>query len=115
MAALRFGVGIAIALLGIGWAAWRSGDRPPVDEVAIAEARLGIDLESRNVPTGAAATPTIGNTRSIGSQMGERGYSCEDERPRTGSTSLVRRRPPVTAASSSNACMRRWRRFRDRC
>lgn len=59
MAALRWGVGIAIALLGVVWAAWRSGDRPPVDEVAIAEARLGIELESRIVPTGAAALHVV--------------------------------------------------------
>ena len=32
-----------------------------------------------------------------------------------GSPLLVRRRPPVTAASSSNARMRRWRRYRVRC
>lgn len=59
MAALRWGVGIALALTGIVWAAWRSGDRPPVDEVAIAEARLGIELESRSVPTGAAALHVV--------------------------------------------------------
>ena len=59
MAALRWGVGIAIAVTGLVWAAWRSGDRPPVDEVAIAEARLGIDLESRSVATGAAALHVV--------------------------------------------------------
>jgi pimeloyl-ACP methyl ester carboxylesterase len=59
LAALRWGVGIAIALAGVVWAAWRSGDRPPVDEVAIAEARLGIELESRIVPTGAAALHVV--------------------------------------------------------
>lgn len=59
MSALRWGVGIAIALTGMGWAAWRSGDRPPVDELAIAKARLGIELESRSVPTGAAALHVV--------------------------------------------------------
>jgi len=59
VAALRWGVGLAIALAGLGWAAWRSGDRPPVDEVAIAESRLGIGLESRIVPTGAAALHVV--------------------------------------------------------
>jgi pimeloyl-ACP methyl ester carboxylesterase len=59
LAALRWSVGIAIALAGIGWAAWRSGDRPPVDELAIAEARLGIDLQARLVPTGGAALHVV--------------------------------------------------------
>jgi pimeloyl-ACP methyl ester carboxylesterase len=48
----RWSAALAIALLGLVWAAWRSGDRLPVDEVAIAEARLGLDLERRMVPTG---------------------------------------------------------------
>jgi pimeloyl-ACP methyl ester carboxylesterase len=48
-----------IAIVGLGWAAWRSGDRPPVDEVAIAEARLGIDLEARMLPTGAATLHVV--------------------------------------------------------
>jgi pimeloyl-ACP methyl ester carboxylesterase len=59
LAALRWGVGIAIAVTGLVWVAWRSGDRPPVDEVAIAEARLGIELDSRIVPTGAAALHVV--------------------------------------------------------
>jgi len=59
LSALRWGIGIAIAFTGLGWAAWRSGDRPPVDELAIAEAHLGIDLESRLVPTGAVALHVV--------------------------------------------------------
>jgi pimeloyl-ACP methyl ester carboxylesterase len=54
VAALRWPVAIVIALTGLVWVAWRSGDRPPIDEVAVAEARLGIDLESRQVETGTA-------------------------------------------------------------
>lgn len=48
----RWVVAFAIALAGLVWAAWRSGDRLPVDEVAIAEARLGLDLDARLVDTG---------------------------------------------------------------
>lgn len=54
MGALRWGVAIAIAVVGLVWVAWRSGDRPPIDEVAIAQARTGVALESRQVETGAA-------------------------------------------------------------
>jgi len=43
---------VVIALTGLAWAAWRSGDRPPVDEIAVAEARLGIALESRRIDAG---------------------------------------------------------------
>ncbi len=59
MARLRWGSTVAIALLGLGWVAWRSGDLPAVDEVAVAEARLGIELESRMVPTGEAALHVV--------------------------------------------------------
>jgi pimeloyl-ACP methyl ester carboxylesterase len=52
LSARRWGVALLIALVGLGFAAWRSGDRAPMDEVAIAEARLGIDLDSRRVDTG---------------------------------------------------------------
>lgn len=52
MTALRWFVALGIVGGGLGYTAWRSGDRAPVDEVAIAEARSGIDLESRMVPTG---------------------------------------------------------------
>src|SRR5262245_46138600 len=52
MTSLRWCAVLAIALLGLGWAAWRSGDRAAVDEVAIAEARLGLDLDSRRIETG---------------------------------------------------------------
>ena len=52
MTAGRWGAALAIVIAGLMWAAWRSGDRPPVDEVAIAEARLGLALESRLVDTG---------------------------------------------------------------
>ena len=45
----------------------------------------------------------------------ERGCSSEDVPPRTGWSLLGGRRLTVTAASSSNARMRRWRCFRARC
>jgi pimeloyl-ACP methyl ester carboxylesterase len=48
----RWSVALVIALAGLGWAAWRSGDRLPVDEVEIAQTRLGLELERRLVPTG---------------------------------------------------------------
>jgi epoxide hydrolase 4 len=59
MTASRWGVALVIALVGLVWAAWRSGDRLPVDEVAIAEARLGFDLDSRRVETGAATLHVV--------------------------------------------------------
>ncbi len=59
MAALRWGVALAIALLGAGFVAWRSGDRAPLDEVAIAEARLGIQLESRRIGAGEATLHVV--------------------------------------------------------
>jgi len=49
---LRWLAALSLLLAGLGWAAWRSGDRAPVDEVAIAEAQSGVALESRRVPTG---------------------------------------------------------------
>jgi pimeloyl-ACP methyl ester carboxylesterase len=52
LSATRWAVALLIALAGLGFAAWRSGDRPPVDEVAIAEARLGLDLDARRIDTG---------------------------------------------------------------
>ena len=59
MTARRWGIALTIALAGLVWAAWRSGDRPPVDEVAIAEARLGLDLESRRIDTGATTLHVV--------------------------------------------------------
>jgi pimeloyl-ACP methyl ester carboxylesterase len=59
LAALRWGVALAIALVGVGFVAWRSGDRTPLDEVAIAEARLGIDLESRRIGAGATTLHVV--------------------------------------------------------
>ena len=59
MTAGRWAIALVIALAGLIWAAWRSGDRPPVDEVAIAEARLGLDLESRRIDTGAATLHVV--------------------------------------------------------
>jgi pimeloyl-ACP methyl ester carboxylesterase len=59
MTAGRWSIALAIALAGLGFAAWRSGDRPPVDEVAIAEARLGFDLDSRRVETGSATLHVV--------------------------------------------------------
>lgn len=53
MAALRWGVGIAIAAAGLVFVAWQSGERAPVDEVAVATARTGVAFESRQVDTGA--------------------------------------------------------------
>jgi pimeloyl-ACP methyl ester carboxylesterase len=50
---------IAIAAAGLVWAAWRSGDRLPIDEVAIAEARLGIPLDARRVETGGATLHVV--------------------------------------------------------
>jgi pimeloyl-ACP methyl ester carboxylesterase len=49
---MRWSVALLVALLGLGFAAWRSGDRPPLDEMAIAESRTGLALESRRVATG---------------------------------------------------------------
>lgn len=48
----RWCAAVLVALLGLGYAAWRSGDRRPVDEVAIARARTGLALESRHVDAG---------------------------------------------------------------
>jgi pimeloyl-ACP methyl ester carboxylesterase len=67
VAALRWSVAIAIVLAGLLWAAWRSGDRPPIDEVAVAEARLGIDLESRQIETGTARLHVV----FAGPELGE--------------------------------------------
>ncbi len=52
MTAPRWLAALLILLAGLGWAAWRSGDRAPVDEVAIAQAQSGVALESRMVRTG---------------------------------------------------------------
>jgi pimeloyl-ACP methyl ester carboxylesterase len=49
---MRWSVALLVALLGLGFAAWRSGDRPSLDEVAIAETRTGLALDSRRVATG---------------------------------------------------------------
>jgi epoxide hydrolase 4 len=59
MTRVRWTFAVVIALAGLGWAAWRSGDRPPVDEVAIAEARLGQGLDSRRVETGEVALHVV--------------------------------------------------------
>ena len=52
MTPMRWSAALLVALLGFGFAAWRSGDRPPLDEVTIAEARTGLALDSRRVSTG---------------------------------------------------------------
>ena len=52
MTPLRWCAALLIALLGLGFAAWRSGDREPVDEVAVAAARTGLRLDSRRIATG---------------------------------------------------------------
>jgi pimeloyl-ACP methyl ester carboxylesterase len=59
MTAARWLTVLLIAAAGLVWAAWRSGDRPPIDEVAVAEARLGIPLESRRIDTGAATLHVV--------------------------------------------------------
>ena len=59
MTPTRWLVALLIVLAGLGFAAWRSGDRAPVDEVAIAEARSGIELESRRVETGEVALHVV--------------------------------------------------------
>jgi len=64
--ALRWGTAGVIGVVGLVWAAWHSGDRPPVDEVAVAQARTGFAFESRQVDAGAvrlhvvAAGPATG-------------------------------------------------------
>ena len=55
----RWLVALLILLAGFCFAAWRSGDRIPIDEVAVAEARTGIDLESRRVNTGEVALHVV--------------------------------------------------------
>ena len=52
MRALRILAVIVLLVLVTGALAWRSGSRPPFDEVALAERRLGIALESRRIDTG---------------------------------------------------------------
>ena len=52
MRGLRLVAIVALVLVGIVWLAWRSGGREPVNEIALAEAELGIDLESRRIPAG---------------------------------------------------------------
>jgi pimeloyl-ACP methyl ester carboxylesterase len=56
---MRWWGALLIALVGLGWVGWRSGDRAPVDEVAIAEARSGLDLESRRIDTGEVALHVV--------------------------------------------------------
>lgn len=46
---LAIGIGVMVVL---AFLAWRSGDRAAVDEVALAEARTGVELESRRVGLG---------------------------------------------------------------
>lgn len=52
MRGLRGATLVALLLTGIVWLAWRSGERPPVDEVALARDELGILLESRRIGVG---------------------------------------------------------------
>ena len=52
MRGLRLVVIVALVLAGLVWLAWRSGEREPVNELALAEAELGIDLESHRIPAG---------------------------------------------------------------
>jgi pimeloyl-ACP methyl ester carboxylesterase len=52
MRALRLLALVALLVVVAGGLAWRSGNRPPFDEVALAERRLGIPLESRRIATG---------------------------------------------------------------
>jgi pimeloyl-ACP methyl ester carboxylesterase len=59
MTAVRWLAVLVIAVAGLVWAAWRSGDRPPIDEVAVAEARLGIPLDARRIDTGAATLHVV--------------------------------------------------------
>jgi pimeloyl-ACP methyl ester carboxylesterase len=59
MNASRWLAVLGIAVVGLVWAAWRSGDRPPVDEVAVAEARLGIPLDARHIDTGDATLHVV--------------------------------------------------------
>jgi pimeloyl-ACP methyl ester carboxylesterase len=59
MTAARWLAVLLVAAFGLAWAAWRSGDRPPVDEVAVAEARLGIPLEARRIEAGGTALHVV--------------------------------------------------------
>ena len=52
MRGLRCVAIVALVLAGLIWLAWRSGEREPVNEIALAEAELGIDLESRRIQCG---------------------------------------------------------------
>jgi len=56
---MRWLVAMGIVLAGLGFAAWRSGDRASVDEVAIAETRTGLELDSRRVQTGEVALHVV--------------------------------------------------------
>ena len=47
----------AVAILGlvatvVVFIAWRSGDRAPIDEIAIARSRVSVELDSRQIDVG---------------------------------------------------------------
>ena len=64
MRGLRLLVIVALVLVGLVWLAWRSGERHPVDEIALAEAAASSSLSWQAIPAG-GSTPFVAVFRSV--------------------------------------------------